>query len=143
MAILNYSTTIKVEKTASEIQEKLAKAKAQAVLCEYDDKGIMCAMSFRIIASQGILSFRLPVNVDGVLKAMLHDKNVPKKLRNREQAARVAWRITKDWIEAQLAIVEAEMADIKEVFLPYVQDQTGQTLYKALESNGFKQLTSS
>jgi len=33
------------------------------------------------------------------------------KYRTREHAARVAWRICKDWIEAQLAIVDAEMAD--------------------------------
>ena len=37
MPILNYTTSISTEKTAGEIQKKLAMAKAQAVLCEYDD----------------------------------------------------------------------------------------------------------
>ena len=141
MAILNYTTRIKAEKTASEIQEKLAKAKAQAIMSEYDDNGIMIAMSFRILSKHGMLSFRLPVNINGVYQSLSRDSKVPKKLKTREQAARVAWRITKDWIEAQLAIVEAEMAEIQEVFLPYMQSETGETLYNALESGGFKQLT--
>ena len=129
------------EKTASEIQAKLAKSKAQAVMSEYDESGIMCAMSFRIPSPHGILSFRLPVNISGVYKAMKSDPDVRPGLRNKEQAAQVAWRITKDWIEAQLAIVEAEMAEIQEVFLPYMQNQRGETLYQSLESGGFKHLT--
>ncbi len=139
MAILNYTTKIKPEKTASEIQEKLAKAGAQAILTEYDE-GLMCAMSFRIMSQHGMLSFRLPINIQGVLNAIQHDNKIPKKFKTKEQATRIAWRILKDWIEAQLAIVEAQMANIKEVFLPYVQNQTGQTLFETLESNGYRQL---
>ena len=48
-----------------------------------------------------------------------------------EQARRVAWRILKDWVAAQLAIVEAEQAQMAEVFLPYaVESQTGQTMFQ-------------
>ena len=141
MAILNYTTTISTEKTAAEIQKKLASAKAQAVLCEYDDNAVMCAMSFRIMTPHGMIFFRLPANTRGVLRHLESDPKVPKRLRNQEQAARVAWRILKDWIEAQLAIVDAEMASITEVFLPYAQDASGKTVYQALEQGGFKMLT--
>lgn len=141
MAILNYTTTISTEKTASEIQKKLAQAKAQAVLCEYDDETVMCAMSFRIMTPHGMVFFRLPANTEGVLRALKRDNNVPKKLKTKEQAARVAWRILKDWIEAQLAIVDAEMANVAEVFLPYAQGPDGRTLYESIESGGFKALT--
>lgn len=140
MAILNYTTSISTEKTASEIQKKLAAAKAQAVLCEYNDETVMCAMSFRITTPYGMVFFRLPANTDGVYKALLNDSTVPKRLKNKGQAARVAWRILKDWIEAQLAIVDAEMADITEVFLPYAQNQNGQTVYQSIQQNGFKAL---
>ena len=140
MAILNYTTKITAEKTASEIQRKLADAKAQAVLCEYDDDGVMCAMSFRIKSPGEPIFFRLPANIAGVYRSICNDPNIPKRLRTKEQATRVAWRILKDWIEAQLAIVEAEMADIKEVFLPYAQNKAGQTLYEAIKDNGFKLL---
>ncbi len=140
MAILNYTTSISTEKTAAEIQKKLAMAKAQAVLCEYDDDTVMCAMSFRIATPHGMIFFRLPANTQGVYKALLNDAKVPKKLKCKEQAAKVAWRILKDWVEAQLAIVDAEMADMTEVFLPYAQDQNGQTVYQSLEQGGFKML---
>lgn len=141
MAILNYTTSISTEKTAAEIQKKLASAKAQAVLCEYDDDGVMCAMSFRIMTPHGMISFRMPANTQGVHKALKSDDRVPKKLKTKEQAARVSWRILKDWIEAQLAIVNAEMADLTEVFLPYAQGESGQTMYEAMEQSGFKALT--
>lgn len=140
MPILNYTTTVSAEKTASEIQAKLAKAKAQAVLCEYDDHGVMCAMSFRIMTKHGMIFFRMPANTDGVYRALTRNPKVPRRLRTRAQAANVAWRVLKDWVEAQLAIVEAEMADISEVFLPYAQGPDGRTLYHTLEQGGFKAL---
>lgn len=141
MAILNYTTSIATEKTAAEIQKKLVMAKAQAVLCEYDDDTVMCAMSFRIVTPHGPILFRLPANTQGVLKALKSDDKVPRKLKTKEQAARVAWRIIKDWIEAQLAIVDAQMADMTEVFLPYAQSQDGNTVYESLKKNEFKSLT--
>jgi hypothetical protein len=141
MAILNYTTSISTEKTAAEIQKKLAMAKAQAVLTEYDDDAVMSAMSFRIMTPHGMIFFRLPVNTQGVLKAMKNDNKVPNRLKTKEQAARVAWRILKDWVEAQLAIVDAEMADLTEVFLPYAQGHDGKTMYQALQEGGFKHLT--
>ncbi len=141
MPILNYTTSISTEKTAAEIQKKLAGAKAQAVMCEYDDDGIMSAMSFRIKSASGILSFRLPSNMDGVYKSLCNNNKVPARLQTHEQAARVAWRILKVWVEAQIAIIEAQMADIEEIFLPYVQDPTGKTLYEIIKDNGYKLLT--
>ena len=141
MAILNYTTSIKAEKTAGEIQRKLADAKAQAVMSEYDDNGVICSMSFRIMSPNGPLSYRLPINTQGVYKALMSDRKVPKRLKTKEQAARVALRILKDWIEAQIAIVEAEMADLKEVFLPYAQNTEGKTLYEIASGNDFKLLT--
>jgi hypothetical protein len=48
MPILNYSTSIAVEKTVGEIQGKLAQAGAQAVLTEYGPDSIIASLSFRI-----------------------------------------------------------------------------------------------
>ena len=141
MPILNYTTSINPEKTVAEIQMKLAKAGAQAVLCEYDEDGIMKAISFRIKISTGFLSFRLPSNIEGVYKKLVDNPKVPTRLKTYEQATRVARRILKDWLEAQLAIIEIEMADIKEVFLPYAQNPQGKTLYESLSETQFKLLT--
>jgi hypothetical protein len=47
-----------------------------------------------------------------------------------QQARRVAWRIIKDWIAGQLALVEAGQAEVSEVFLPYVVSAQGETLFE-------------
>ena len=59
----------------------------------------------------------------------------------RQQATRVAWRILKDWIEAQLALLDTGMVELEEIFLPYML-QGDQTLYQALQAGNFKALQS-
>lgn len=141
MPILNYTTSIKVEKTVGEIQEKLARAGARAVMTEYDDEHVVSAVSFRMLHMNIVVSFRLPAQIDKIYVILQRDDNVPRRLKSREQASRVAWRIIKDWIEAQLAIVEAEQAEMVEVFLPYAQNPaTGQTLFEQLAGSEFKLL---
>lgn len=140
MAILNYTTSIAAEKTAQEIQVKLVKASASAVLMEYENC-VLSHLSFKVSTKHGEMAFRLPANIDGVLKAIQRDSDVPKKLKTRDQAARVAWRIVKDWVEAQLAIIEADMATLPQVFLPYMQTNTGETVYQRFEKQGLPALT--
>lgn len=138
MPILNYTTSITVEKTVGEIQAKLARAGAQAVLTEYDSERVLMAVSFRMLCQTVMVSFRLPAQIDRIYVLLQNDPKVSRQLRTREQAARVAWRIIKDWIEAQFAIVEAEQAKMVEVFLPYAQNPaTGQTLYDQLAGSNF------
>ena len=138
MPILNYTTSIAVEKTVGEIQAKLARAGAQAVLTEYDSERVLCALSFRMVHQNTMVSFRLPAQLDKIYVLLQRDDGVPRRLKTREQAARVAWRIIKDWVEAQLAIVEAEQAQMVEVFLPYAQNPTtGETLFNQLASTNF------
>jgi len=137
MPILNYTTSITTEKTAVEIQKKLVAAGAQAFMSEYDDSGVMSTMTFKI----GNLYFRLPINIEGVYGAMNDDHKIPSRYKTYEQASRVAWRIIKDWIEAQIAIIQAGQADLKQVFLPYLQQPEGKTLYEMIKDNEFKLLT--
>lgn len=54
-----------------------------------------------------------------------------------EQAERVAWRILKDWTEAQMALLDIEMVRFEEIFLPYIETNTGQTVYERLEEKQF------
>ena len=41
---------------------------------------------------------------------------------------RTAWRIVKDWVEAQMALVETRMVTVPQVFLPYTLMRNGRTL---------------
>jgi hypothetical protein len=54
-----------------------------------------------------------------------------------EQVYRVAWRNILDWVLAQMALMEIGMAKIEEVFLPYMQDREGMTLFEQMEQRGF------
>ena len=139
MPIANYTTTISAEKTVGEIQGMLARAGASAVLFEFD-KSIVTAVSFRLLHNDVMLSFRLPANIERMY-VYLQNADVGPRYRTHEQAARVAWRIIKDWLRAQLAIIECEQAEMVEVFLPYaVNPATGETVYQQLAAGGFKQL---
>ena len=135
MPILNYTTTISISKTVGKIQEKLASAKAKAIMTEYDNEGVLSSMSFKISLNGKDISFRLPANIDKVQAVIAKDKRIPYRLKSREQAARVAWRIIKDWVEAQIAIVETEMVELPEVFLPYAETKKGNTLYEEIKNN--------
>ena len=72
---------------------------------------------------------------------MKKDSNIPRRLITQEQALKVSWRIVKDWVEAQMAIVEAELAEMAEVFLPYAVTKNGTTLYKEIQNNNMLMLT--
>lgn len=110
-------------------------------MAEYDNDQVLSAISFRMMYSGIMVSFRLPAQIDRIYVLLQNDNKVPRKLKTREQAARVAWRIIKDWIEAQLAIVEAEQAEMVEVFLPYAQNpDTGQTLFEQVSNDHFAML---
>jgi len=138
MAILNYTTSINVEKTSTEIQTLLAKAGAQAIMNEYDE-GVINCISFRMMTPHGAIFFKLPANIQGVYKSL--QAEAQPRYRTKEQASKVAWRIVKNWIEAQLAMIEAQQADMVELFLPFAQDNTGLTVYEKLKGNEFKLLT--
>jgi len=124
--IKNYSTGIAEDKTVGEIMSLLAAKQARSIRIDYDDQGRPAAVSFVLIISELPIPFRLPCNFEGVLKAMATAyKSGSARYRferNPEsvmQSRRVAWRIIKDWVAAQMALIEAEQASMAQVFLPY------------------------
>lgn len=140
MAIKNYTTDIPVNKTVSEIHLMLADHGARRILFDYSADSKVKAISFTIETPTGEQAVRLPANVERVREVLRQQKNNPRN-RNRsqiddsqDQAERVAWRIVKDWLAAQLAILETEMVDVQQVFLPYFLNRQGQTLYEVYSS---------
>lgn len=142
--LLNYTTTIAAEKTVGEIYMLLARGKAQSIMSEYDGFGNVTAIAFRCQTEFGQMAFRLPANVKaaaGVLNKQAQERKIPRRFLNDvEQARRVAWRIVRQWIEAQLALVQLGMAKIEEVFLPYAQNTQGRTVFETLQERKFSGL---
>ena len=131
MALKNYTTTISVEKTIGEIQKMLAKAGASRIMTEYDDTGNIVSLSFQLKVEQDgqFIAFSLPTDWRPVAKVLENQRAVP-AYRLEEQARRTAWRITKDWVDAQLAIIETRMVTTAQVFLPYAVTADGKSLYQ-------------
>lgn len=135
MPILNYTTSIDHNKTIGEITTCLVAHGANKIVVDYDGDRLSAAVTFMVPTPRGNVFFSLPCNYGNVLKAMEKNKKVPRSQCNKAQAIRVAWRIVKDWVEAQMAIVEAELAAVEEVFLPYAITKKGNTLYKEIQDS--------
>ncbi len=113
MPLLNYTTGIEASKTVAEIQSILSKHGAKSILVDYGEGGT------KVLTQQGRLG------------------KVPRRYITQTQAVRVAWRILKDWVAAQMAILETEMVKMEQIFLPYVITKNGKTLYEVMVDRHF------
>ena len=52
-----------------------------------------------------------------------------------EHARDVSWRIIKDWVEAQMALIETRMVTSAQVFLPDAVTKDGQTVYEYIANH--------
>ena len=132
MPLLNYTTKVDVYSTIGSIQGILVKHGAKKIMQDYDDNGHITALSFMVDTPAGPRGIRLPANALAVQR-VLEKQRVKCDF---DQAERVAWRIVKDWIEAQMAILESEMVQMDEIFLPYmIVNNSGQTLFERYRDN--------
>lgn len=151
MPILNYTTEVPFEKSIGEISQLLARKGARSIQTDYSDGGTPTGLQFVMVVGGLPIRFKLPNRSEGVCKAILKDKpygpnhRVSKaayEKRVKEQAERVSWRIVKDWVEAQLALIESGQAEMGEVFMSYALREDGRTMYQLFVENNQKQLGS-
>ena len=105
MPIANYSTSISALKSVGEIQGILVGHGATSIMINYAKDKTIESLSFIVETPQGHLPFRLPVDIAAVQK-VLEDQGVDPRYRTSEHATRVAWRILKDWVRAQMALLD-------------------------------------
>jgi len=142
MGLLNYTTKISASKSIGEIQELLQKGGAKVILTEFGDEGFIESLSFKVNVKGQDMGFKLPCQWQPVAEILKHEPKVPKYVREdpellKDQALRVSWRVVKDWVEAQMAILEMEMVEMQQVFLPYMETNNGETVYERLRGNDF------
>ena len=129
MAIKNYTTSVSAFQSIGEIQGALAEHGAERIIVDYKDKKPL-GISFLIETKMGLQGFTLPACVDGTLRVFAKQK----VKQSREQAEKTAWRNIRDWVLAQVAIVESCDIPMEEPFLPYLTDRNGKTLFEAFQS---------
>lgn len=131
MPLLNYTTEVPASRSIGQVQALLVEAGARSIMATYDQVGIPCAIAFEVETALGLRGFTLPVNSERVFAVLKRDRKVQPRFKTPQQAERVAWRIVKDWLEAQLAIIRAEMVTLDQVMLPYMQSvDGGPTVYE-------------
>ena len=139
MALLNYTTTVEAYKTVSEIEQMLVEHGAKSIMKQFDD-GMITSLSFLINTGVNDIPIKLPIRVDDVLQVLIEQKKMHPKAgikATKDQANRVAWRILKDWIEVQMALLDIGMVQFEEIFLSYIETAGGKTIYEKLEEKHF------
>ena len=142
MALKNYRTEVAPEKTAAEILLRLTRYGAREVTQEFDGDGQLAGLHFAIETKHGRQSFRLPArwqSVQALLKQQLADgvTGLGPRHTTAAHARAVAWRLLRDWIDVQLALIDVGMVAMEEAMLPYmILPETGETLYEAFVERG-------
>lgn len=131
MPILNYTTKIDAAVTIGELNGILSKFKARKITLDNDEEGDPVALTFGIPHQGTLMFFTVPCDYKKVLEVMKRQKADNRYLK-KDQAIRTAWRIIRDWVEAQLALIESEQVTAAEVFLPYALTRNGQTVREML-----------
>lgn len=134
---VRYTTTIPAERTAAEIQNALAKFGAQRIAIDYQN-GQPSGLSFALqLEDWGLRLYELPVDVDA-MHSLMKRAGLPRgKMQSREQAERVAWRVTLTWVQAQLALIASQMVRLEDVMLPYMHvDSVGTTVRDVFRDQG-------
>lgn len=130
--IKNYSTEVSAERSIAEIEKILAHFGAGAIMKEYTTDGRVHSLTFKFLNN----GFKLPANVNGVKSVLFSGRRSyhgRDSMKNRDDRAyRVAWRIIKDWIHAQLSLIASGQAQPQQVFLPYMFDGK-QTVFEKYE----------
>ena len=130
MPIKNYTTKIDAYTSIGEIQGSLARSGAKQIMVEYENER-PTAISFTIQRGDRLCGFRLPAATEGTQRVFAKQKLNAKP----EQAEMTAWRNVRDWVLAQVALIECCDVPVDQVFLPYLVDQSGRrTLYEAYSS---------
>lgn len=148
--IKNYTTDIDVSKTLGEIQKLLAENGATGIAFEYaeDGSGKLKAVFFKIRYNDKEIPFRLPAKPDKVYQSLFaglkdqqiwrNGKYVSRYEQSRqEQSEKIAWRVCKLWLEAQITHINLDQAKPQEVFLPYMVMPDNKTLYEVMEESHF------
>lgn len=133
MPLKDYSTTVPVHRSIGEITEALVKAGARGVAQGYSAEGHVTGLEFAIPMPGGMAHYQLPVSADAVGKTLAKQK-VQARFQAWEHVERVAWRIMRDWVLAQLAIIETQMVSLPQVMLPYLRTESGETVFERWES---------
>jgi len=119
------------------IQKTLVSHKARHITFSYEGERII-AIEFVIAINGSERPFKLPARIENVEKILYPGK--PSRFLTtvqKTQAYRTAWANVRDWISAQMAMIDTGMVQPEEIFLPYMVDNQGRTFYEVMQEKQF------
>jgi hypothetical protein len=132
-SIKNYTVTLGADVYLSKIQKILVSFGVSGIGYVYDKQGMVESVMFKIEINENSRQVQLPLNWRKVAK-ILQDDDVYK---DDYHAYRVALANIMIWLDAQFAILQTEMVEFPQVFLPYMVGQDGRTLYETIKGNNY------
>lgn len=115
MKLKNYTTHVAAAQSISEIETTLVAFGADKIMKDYRGDGTVNSLVFSF---KGV-GYKLPANVEKVFVVITKGRRIQSKAAYEKQAERIAWRVIKDWVQAQLSLIEIGQAEWEQVLLPY------------------------
>lgn len=129
----NYTSNMPMNRLFDGITKMLVSHGARQIMFEYGDQGQATGITFVLQMAKGMQPVKLPARVEKV-EQVFKNQNIRYK---EDQPYRTGWKNIYDWIKAQLALLDTEMVKMEEIFLPYMVNNQGKTLFEAMEKTGF------
>lgn len=129
----NYASTASLPNIFGAIEKTLVEHGAKQIVRDYDGEGRISSISFLVDTKSGTIGIKLPARYDKV-EQIFNQQGIRYK---PEQPYRTAWATIRDWVDAQMALIDWEMVKPEEVFLPYAVNRDGRTYFEVIESKGF------
>lgn len=140
MPLIKYTTDVSVKKTTNEITNILMENGATGIY--YDiQRGDIQGISFQIDTERGNIPINMPIEITKakeMLRRQYSQGIAPRSVLKEGQAEKVAWRIAKGWLEMMMAMVQLGMVKLDQVFMPYIQLESGATMYDRWLETGSK-----
>lgn len=134
MALKNTYSNTPAENSVRIVEKALVKAGAVGMQYQYD-QGRISAVRFVLKMQDRKVGFALPVDWRS-FQAVLQRENIG-RWRDEDYCYRVAWCCIKDWVLAQLALLETQMVELPQIFLPFAVDKNDVTLYEQVKEGKF------
>lgn len=151
MPPLNYTTKVPANKTVQEMQAALGEHGASAVTTMYAN-GLPTGIAFQLNTPHGPRNYSMNLDIAGMRKLLskvCYDNNAHQAAHMTRQnfcsekhASDVTWRVAREWLLAQLAMVAAAQVPVEEIMLPYlVMNDAGSTLREQYRQHEIRAIT--
>ena len=137
----NYTSQAQMASIFSDINDSLASHGANRISMDFENHRAT-AIHFILEVQGGQATFRLPAHIENVVELVRRaneTSHMAKLTGDRliDQAYRTAWANIRDWVAAQMAMIDSMQAKTEEVFMPYllVDEHQNRTLFEAYDEN--------